>query len=378
MTHHVQHSGVVTIAPEWRKEFEALPRRMFLPNLIWPLDHGGYPAVHRRTDPQEWERWAAADVAIVTQWDDGAHTGRDPGRVPTSSASTPSIVAAMLHDLEVEPWHRVLDVGAGTGWTTGLLATRVGAENVIGVEVDPNVAQAAGERLRAVGLPALVVAANGDDGWPGGAPYDRIQGTFAVRGIPAAWVEQTRPGGLIVVPWGTRYSNVNAIARLTVAGDGTASGRFTRLAEFMLDRQQRGTWPDHEEYLPGGEWPDDRRESQTTLTAEELAGAEFVIGLQVPDIVHAVSEEDDGSAAVWLYGLTDRSWAAVSWCTDGCTEFDVFEGGLRDLWREVETAYRWWTGAGQPDETRFGLTVSPEGQRVWLDFPERVVSRLAR
>lgn len=46
-------------------------------------------------------------------------------------------------------------------------------------------------------------------------------------------------GGLIVVPFGTHYTNADAVVRLTVTGDGTASGRFTRPVEFMKARAQR-------------------------------------------------------------------------------------------------------------------------------------------
>ncbi|GAA4632285.1 methyltransferase domain-containing protein [Actinoallomurus vinaceus] len=364
------------LSAEWGGILEELPRRLFLPDLIWPFDPetGAYPAVDRREDPQAWERWAAADTAIVTQWDDGAHAGRTPGETPTSSAPTPSIVGVMLQDLDVRPGHRVLDAGTGTGWTTALLARRAGAGNVTGVEIDPQVAEAAARRFSAIGIDAVVVTGDGGQGRPVNAPYDRVQSTYAVRRVPAAWIEQTRPGGLIVVPWGTRYANVNAVARLRVDADGAARGRFTRLVEFLLDRRQRTTSPAHEEYLPGGAWPATVRESGTTLPLDELSAAEFVIGLRVPDIAHTVSVDDQGTALFWLHGLTDRSWAVAFFCQDGRTEFDVLQDGPRSLWDEVEAACRWWEREHRPAATRFGLTAGPDGHQVWLDSPDRIVS----
>jgi hypothetical protein len=228
--------------------------------------------------------------------------------------------------------------------------------------------------LHAIGIDAVAVTGDGGRGWPARAPYGRVQGTYAVRRIPAAWIEQTRPGGLIVVPWGTRYANVNAVVRLRVDADGSARGRFTRLVEFMLDRRQRATWPAHEEYLPGGAWPATVRESETTLSLDELSAAEFVIGLRLPDIAHTVSLDDQGTTAVWLYGLTDRSWAVAFFCQDGCTEFDVLQDGPRSLWDEVEGACRWWEREDRPSETRFGLTAGPDGHRIWLDSPDRIIS----
>lgn len=52
-------------------------------------------------EPAAWYAAADADVPVATQWDDGRHQGTAPGTVPTSSASMPSVVMAMLADLDV-------------------------------------------------------------------------------------------------------------------------------------------------------------------------------------------------------------------------------------------------------------------------------------
>jgi hypothetical protein len=156
---------------------------------------------------------------------------------------------------------------------------------------------------------------------------------------------------------------------LRVGDDGVASGRFTRPVEFMLDRGQRGDWPAHEEYLPGEDWPDGTRESVTTLTRDDVADAAFFVGLRVTGAVHTSAVTGDGATMTVVYGLTDRSWAAVFHRDDGDGESDIFQGGPRDLWHEVETACRWWQGLGRPDVSRFGLVVSPSGRRVFLGDP---------
>lgn len=365
------------LSAEWAAVIADFPRSTVLPELIWPLTEDGYLTVDREQDPRAWAHWADEDVPIVTQWDDGRHTGRDPGEMATSSASQPALVAHMLTDLDVCPGQRILDVGAGTGWTTGLLSRRACAGHVVGVEVDPGIADAASARLRDAGMEALVVTGDGDKGWPAGAPYDRVQATFAVREVPLAWVEQTRPGGLIVAPWGTRWTNTAAVVPLRTTGDATALGWFTRPVEFMLDRGQRGTWPVYEEYLPGKDWPADTRESTTTLQRNDLADAAFFVGLRVPAAVHTSTVNDDGSTTLIVYGLTDRSWATVFY-GDGSKDVTVYQGGPRDLWREVEAAYRWWQKLGEPDLTRFGLTVTHYGQHVFMDTPSNIISSPAR
>ncbi|WP_141726977.1 methyltransferase domain-containing protein, partial [Streptomyces niveus] len=65
--------------------------------------------------------------------------GTEPGVVATSSASMPSVVAAMLRDLDVSDGMRVLEIGTGTGWNAALLAHRLGSGNVVSVEIDAEV-----------------------------------------------------------------------------------------------------------------------------------------------------------------------------------------------------------------------------------------------
>jgi protein-L-isoaspartate O-methyltransferase len=349
----------------------AVPRWRFLPDLIWPhTASGDYLTVDRAGDPGTWRRWAGSDAAIVTQWDDGKHGGREPGLVPTSSSSQPSLVAAMLADLDPQPGDHVLDIGAGTGWTTALLAARVGPGNVTGIEIDPVVATAAAQRLAAAGIEAQIIIHNGDLGWPDAAPYDRLHVTYAVRQLPTAWIRQTRPGGVIVAPWRTDFTNPGAVVRLTVGSDGTATGPFTRAAEFMHDRHQRIAWPGHTAYIPGDHWPGGTRESTAAIRPCDLWDtphdvALFVAGLLVPGVVHSTGGEDEFTA--WFYALDGQSWAALYADDYDDGRAEVYQGGPRQLWDEIEAAYHQWTRHGQPGHTRLGLSIGADGSaRLWV------------
>ncbi|WAP59052.1 methyltransferase domain-containing protein [Streptomyces sp. S465] len=363
------------MAPDWAPTFATVDRAAFLPGLMWTFATGTQEAVavDRAEDPDAWYAAADSDFPIVTQWDDGAHTGPEPGRMSTSSSSMPSVVYALLRDLAVDEGMSVLDVGTGTGETAGALTHRCGGRKVTTVEVDPAVSRHAGERLAAAGLRPDIVVGDGAAGCAGNAPYDRILATVGLREIPGAWIEQTRPGGLIVAPWGTHYTHADAVARLVVR-NGTASGHFTRPVEFMKLRTQRLSLPPHREYVPDeGEGSDGGDTSTTDITEAEFITApysalRFALGLRVPSCVQVVADQRDGARPVWFYGLTDRSWACVVF-REGAAEARVRQAGERRLWDEAETAYRWWVEQGRPDHTRFGLTVGPAGQRVWLDDP---------
>lgn len=217
------------LSSDWVPTFAAVDRAVFLPDLMWPYDMSARASVRvdRKEDPDAWYDTADSNVPIVTQWDDGAHRGPGPGELSTSSSSMPSVVYSLLQDLGVEDGMRVLDVGTGTGETAGALTHRLGRGNVTTVEVDKAVSATARDRLCRHGLYPHVVVGDGFEGYPDAAPYDRILATVGIRGVPTTWIEQTRPGGAILAPWGTLYSNADAMVRLKVTGD-EAVGPFTR------------------------------------------------------------------------------------------------------------------------------------------------------
>ncbi|MFE3581910.1 methyltransferase domain-containing protein [Streptomyces vinaceus] len=361
---------------DWLSTFHAVPRDIFVPARIWPGIAAGTrqnALVDRDTDPDAWLTAVYSDIPLTTQWDDGEHTGDAVGRTPTSSNSQPHMVFSMLSDLDVREGHRVLEIGTGTGWNAGLLAHRLGCENVVSIEYAPEVAKGAISNLREAAVSPLVVVGDGGFGYPKGGPYDRVIATCSIGEVPYAWVRQTVPGGVIVAPWGTGYGG-EGIARLVVGEDGKASGHFTRSSAFMRLRQQRPDRADHATYLKGQEWPGDGVKSTTTLSPEDIDGwvEQFAISLRVPGRLWAVEHDTDGSYVVWFYGDDGQSWASVDY-VPGASEYLVVQSGPRKLWDETEAAYRWWEEQVRPDCPRFGLTVSPDGQTPWLDSPENPV-----
>ncbi|MFJ4674871.1 methyltransferase domain-containing protein [Kitasatospora sp. NPDC088783] len=373
-------SALVTggaLRSDWLPSFEAVPRELFVPDRIWPGIANGTkqnPVVHRSKDPEAWWNAVYSDIPLTTQWDDGRHEGDGLGSVPSSSSSMPTMVVSMLRDLSVRPGDRVLEIGTGTGWNAGLLAHRLGGPNVVSIEFDPDVARGARENLRRAGLAPTVVEADGRAGWPTGAPYDRIIATCSLLEIPAAWLEQSAPGAVIVAPFGTEYGG-EQIVRLTVNGEGTrAVGGFTGGSAFMRIRQQRTERPPFDEYLHGVPWPADGVRSTTTLSPRDTGEwfRQFVIGLGVPGAFWRAERYDRDAYTLWIYSRDKQSWASVDHERDR-TEYEVYQSGPRRLWDEVEAAYRWWDDQGRPEHNRFGLTVTPDAHTAWLDRPDNPV-----
>ncbi len=117
--------------------------------------------------------------------------------------SQPTTVANMLELLEVHPGQRVLDVGAGSGWTTALLGELVGPTGrVVGLELVPELAHWGALNVERHHLPWATVAepAPGVLGAPDQGPFDRILVSAEADELPTELVDQLAPGGILVIP----------------------------------------------------------------------------------------------------------------------------------------------------------------------------------
>ncbi len=354
----------------WRAAFTEVARHVFVPELVWRQDRDvegdcDLVPLRRAEDPVRWLEMAYANASVSTQVDDGHPIGEDGcGFEVTSSASMPAVVAQMLAALQVEPGMRVLESGTGTGYNAALLAHRLGAPNIVSVEIDPAVAEHARHALAAAGFgPVSVITGDGTDGYPPRAPYDRVISTAAAAEVPHAWVAQTRPGGLVLTPWGTAYYPGGLLA-LTVDRDGTASGRIVGPASFMWLRAQRIP-----RYTIGQIM---RREDAAAVSTTDLhpwhaagdANAATAIGLRVPRCENFYHPEDSHTGTLYLVDQHSRSWATLH--TTAEPPYEVRQGGQRKLWDETETAYRWWIDAGRPALDAWRFTITPSGQQVEL------------
>ncbi len=130
--------------------------------------------------------------------------------------SQPTTVRDMLRALRVEPGHRVLDVGAGSGWTTAILARLVGPEGrVVGVERIPPLTQEGAIAVGRSGMDWAGVRQADPDrlGAPDDAPFDRILVSAQGDEIPDDLVAQLTEHGLMVLPVGGRLLRVDRDGR---------------------------------------------------------------------------------------------------------------------------------------------------------------------
>jgi protein-L-isoaspartate(D-aspartate) O-methyltransferase len=156
-----------------------------------------------------------ADLADAYNPELAVITKRDTGGKALSCASVPSLVAAMLEQLDVRDGHHVFEAGAGTGWNAAVLATLAGPSgHVSTIDIDPEITAQAAANLQRAGFPGVHVA-TGDAGLgvQENAPYDRAIVTIGSLDVPPAWFGQLRPGGRLVVPlrWRGQTQSVSLV-----------------------------------------------------------------------------------------------------------------------------------------------------------------------
>lgn len=137
--------------------------------------------------------------------------------------SQPYIVAYMTELLELEPDHRVLEIGTGSGYQTAVLATL--CDHVYSIEIVPELAERSAKILQELDYRNVSVRlGDGYLGWPEHAPYDRIIVTAAPPELPQALVDQLATQGRLVAPVG-RNPDAQKIVLVTKDARGNVRRR---------------------------------------------------------------------------------------------------------------------------------------------------------
>lgn len=155
------------------------------------------------------------------------HQAYKDNALPISSNQTisqPFIVARMTELLELTPASRILEIGAGSGYQTAILASLAG--KVFAIERLQNLAKEAQERLQKLGFHNVTLrCADGTNGWEVYAPFDGILVAAGSPDLPQPLLQQLKVGGRLVIPIGQDAKNQNLI-RLTRTAKGFQTEDF--------------------------------------------------------------------------------------------------------------------------------------------------------
>ena len=314
--------------------------------------------------------------------DDVVAVKRDADGVVLSSASQPTMVAMMLQQLDLQPGQNVLEIGAGTGYNAALMQHIVGNQGAVtSIDLDKDMVHLAETNLQhALYGRVRVVHGDGAAGYSPRASYDRIIATVGVWDIPAAWVKQLKPRGLIVAPlWldafqvssalqlqadQTLYSASNlpcGFIRLRGAEAGPDVTRRVGNSSLALVSNSAALLDSAALHLLLSE------DAETSLLDTRLNSGEYWQGLLPYLILHvplgfAFVAYSVGSNEQ-IYGIVGSGFALIapgSACFvpyDGHGEVRLFGGmGAYMALQEVIAA---WNAAGRPDSSRLRMRLSP-------------------
>jgi protein-L-isoaspartate(D-aspartate) O-methyltransferase len=121
--------------------------------------------------------------------------------------SQPSIVAYMLENLDLKKNHKVLEIGAGTGWNAALISRIVYPGKVVTIEIDEDLVILAKKNIKKLNIKNVeVIHGDGSLGYEKEAPYDRCIVTAACPRIPPNLIEQLKQDGKLIAPVGDSFS----------------------------------------------------------------------------------------------------------------------------------------------------------------------------
>jgi protein-L-isoaspartate(D-aspartate) O-methyltransferase len=306
-----------------------------------------------------------ADRPLVLSGDDDANI--------LSTISQPSFVLRMLDMLQLQPGQTVFELGAGSGWNAALMGHLVGPEGrVFSLELIPEVATAAAEAVQTLGLTNVnIVAADGGDGCPTGAPYDRAIFTAGAYDLPRAFYDQLRDGGLLM-----------AVIKVEGGGDTLAVLRKTNNYFKSIDsmscafvqlrgkHQVDGLEPAAPESLPG--WPELQKQEvsrshfwwagkgQESLAWRTMA-IRFFLGISEPRFRAFKTGKTPTRPQEELYfGLWDHERRSLVLAQDDYLIAYGNDSARQQLLQKV----RHWVDLGMPSAASFKLAVYPAGSPV--------------
>lgn len=332
--------------------FAAVPRHRCVAGFFTHLDEQGagtYVEVPQHGPvPPDLLATVYADRPLVTHL--------DPDGVPTSSSSTPSVMAHMLQALRLGPGMTVLEIGSGTGYNAALMSALTSPHGrVVSLDTQPEVVAGAAASLSRVGRTEVSVRlADGWGGHPAEAPYDRIIATVGVAGLSPHWLGQLAPDGVVVAP--VAHGGAHPVIAVDRDREGEPIGRgvvwtgFIRSGGRLADAGRPPSWPGPQTMTSAGL----HTGIVPQLDDDGYRDLWFSLACLDPRVIRASSGSDDGSDDG--FGLADPRLGLLYVARDA-----VRRAGHPRLVDELRCLVDRWEQLGRPGPGRWSCRLVPAG-----------------
>ncbi len=147
---------------------------------------------------------------VRSEFKELAYADRPLPTLRSQSISQPTTIIVMLQALGAQEGDIILEVGAGVGYQAALLSELVGEKGMVTtLEVIPELVELAKSNITTLGINNVrVLEADGSEGFPAGAPYDKVIITAACPSIPQPIIDQLKEHGVVIAPIGDLESQI--------------------------------------------------------------------------------------------------------------------------------------------------------------------------
>jgi len=369
---------------KYQRQLLEQSRRIFYKTPISQATERAYLATPRHLFVRRYREWGTTQWRQVTAENLEQHLamlyadrplllfGEDDGNI-LSTISQPSFVLRMLDMLQLQPGQTVFELGAGSGWNAALMGHLVGPEGrVFSIEMIPELARTAAETVQTLGITNVsIVAADGGDGYPAGAPYDRVIFTAGAYDLPRAFNDQLKDDGLLM-----------AVIKLEGGGDNLfvlrkTKNHFESVASMPCAFVQlRGKYQieDLEPAAPNTlpEWPElqNQEVSKTRFWwggkgqesfAWRTMGIRFFLGISEPRFRAFKTEKTaERPLEEHYFGLWDQERQSLVLAKDDW----IIAYGNASAREQLLEKVRQWVDLGMPAAASFKLHVHPNDCQV--------------
>lgn len=252
-------------------------------------------------------QYSQSVLAALAAVDEDAYTLNPDGSLVTQTTST-RLIASTLDRLNVQPGSKVLEIGAGSGFSGALLSELVGPTGAVAsVDVVPGLVERARDLHARFGRTNVaLLAGDGHEGAPDHGPYDRVVAWTTPETIPHTWVEQSRPGALLVSPVELAgLVKTHAVVTAEVTDDHGLTGRTLAPGGYV---EMHG--PDLNQWLVPPRGVD-------ALVRDRQGGAWWIAGAwakehrqQAEELLSRLAEEHPGAVRVFEDGEDPKEFRA--------------------------------------------------------------------